>query len=183
MPCKPDKPWERQNGESGQAYEAFAVYRDYGSSRTVSAVVKQLGKSRSLLDRWKARWDWETRAIAYDNYIEQQAKEKAIKDRKSMLNRHIKIAMQVQKKALEALDALNAEEMTPKDIKEYIRMATDLERLSRTIGIDEQEVAEANKAKSLTGSILSAYQSQNDYANEDDVIIYLPDDGRDNNSE
>ena len=121
MPYEPDKPWERQIGESGQAYEAFAVYREAGKSRTVSAVVKQLGKSRSLLDRWKARWDWEARAAAYDNDIERQAKEQAVKGRKTMLDRHTKIAMQVQTKALQALQRLDVDKMTPKDIKEYIK--------------------------------------------------------------
>lgn len=162
MPYKPDKPWERQSGESGQAYEAFALYRDAGKGRTVSAVVKQLGKSRSLLDRWKARWNWEERVTAYDNDIERQAKEQVIKERKTMLDRHVKIAMQVQKKALQALDKLNVEDMTPKDIKEYIRMATDLERLSRTFELDTQEAAEASQEVSLANVIVSAYQKRKD---------------------
>ncbi len=165
MPYEPDKPWERQIGESGQAYEAFAVYREAGKSRTVSAVVKQLGKSRSLLDRWKARWDWEARAAAYDNDIERQAKEQAVKGRKTMLDRHTKIAMQVQTKALQALQRLDVDKMTPKDIKEYIKMATELERISRTLDIDEHtKTEEINKNKNI----------------KDDVVIYLPDDRRDN---
>lgn len=167
MPCKPDEPWERQIGESGQAYEAFAIYRDAGKSRTVSAVVKRLKKSRSLIDRWKARWDWETRAIAYDNDIERRAKEQAIKDRKKMLDRHIKIAMQVQSKALKALDNLEIETMTPKDIKEYIRMATDLERLSRTFSIEKQEEEETSKEMSLADAIMSAYQKRKDGGEDD----------------
>lgn len=160
MPYKPEKPWERQNGESGQAYEAFAIYRDAGKSRTVSAVVKRLGKSRSLIDRWKARWDWEARADAYDNDIDRQAKEQAVKDKRKMLDRHIKIAMQVQQKALQALDKLDVEDMSAKDIKEYIRMATDLERLSRTFSIDTQEAEEASKETSLADAIMSAYQKR-----------------------
>ena len=55
------KPWERQKGESAQAYEAFSLYRDKGVGRTVSAVVNELKKSRSLLDRWKDRWSWDDR--------------------------------------------------------------------------------------------------------------------------
>ncbi len=162
MPYKPDKPWERQKGESGQAYEAFALYRDIGKSRTVSAVVKRLEKSRSLLDRWKARWNWEERVTAYDNEIERQAKEQVIKDRKTMLDRHVKIAMQVQKKALEALGKLSVDDMTPKDIKEYIRMATDLERLSRSLEVDSQEAEDTKQGTSLADVIVSAYQKRKD---------------------
>ena len=42
-----DKPWERQKGESEKAFGAFAAYRDMGPERTISAVVKKLGKSRT----------------------------------------------------------------------------------------------------------------------------------------
>lgn len=167
MPYKPEQPWERQDGESGQAYEAFAAYRDAGKSRTVSAVVKQLGKSRSLLDRWKTRWNWEDRVRAYDIHVEREAKEQAIKERKSMLKRHINIALNVQRKALEALDKLEVESMTPKDIKEYIRLATDLERLSRSFEEQKTEEAEAKNEVSLADAIMAAYQKRKDGESDD----------------
>lgn len=134
-----DKPWERQKGESEKAFEAFTIYRNMGQGRTVTAVGKKLGKSRNLIDRWKDRWNWKERVRSYDNELEKQAKEKAIKDYKSMTERHIKIAMQLQKKALKAFNNLEIEEMSPKDIKEFLKMATELERLSRTIENDNQQ--------------------------------------------
>ena len=151
-----DKPWERQKGESEKAYEAFSVYRDMGAERTIVAVVKQLEKSRALLDRWKDRWEWKERVRLYDNYLEKQAREKAVKDRKAMVDRQVKIAMQVQKKALEALEQLSVEAMTPKDIKEYIKMATDLERLNRSLEAAEKEKDEA--PSSLADEIIEAYR-------------------------
>ena len=47
--------------------------------------------------------------------------------------------MQLQKKALEALQGLSVQDMTAKDIKEYIKMATDLERLNREITEDDRD--------------------------------------------
>lgn len=105
-----EKPWERQTGESEKAFEAFSVYRDLGQDRTVSAVVKRLEKSRNLIDRWKNRWNWFERARLYDNELEKQAMAKAVKEHKAMSERHIKIAMQMQKKALEALQLILMEE-------------------------------------------------------------------------
>ena len=134
-----DKPWERQKGESEKAYEAFSVYRDMGEKRTLTAVAGQLRKSGSLIRRWKGRWDWSERVRAYDNDLEKEARAKAIKDRKDMTSRHIGIAMQLQKKALEALQGLSVQDMTAKDIKEYIKMATDLERLNREITEDDRD--------------------------------------------
>lgn len=128
-----NKPWERQKGESEKAFEAFKIYRDMGEERSVSAVGKRLAKSRNLMDRWKDRWNWKERVRAYDNELEKQAKAKAVKEYQAMTERHIKIAVQLQKKALEALNNLEIETMSAKDIKEFIKMATDLERLNRTI--------------------------------------------------
>ena len=139
MPKWIDKPWERQKGESEKAFEAFAIYRDMGEKRTIVAVCKRLKKSRTLIDRWKDRWEWQERVRAYDNDLEREARAKAIKDRKDMTARHIGIAMQLQKKALEALQGLSVEDMSPKDIKEYIKMATDLERLNRELTEDERD--------------------------------------------
>lgn len=139
MPKWTDKPWERQKGESEKAFEAFSVYRDMGEKRTIVAVCKRLEKSRTLIDRWKDRWEWQERVRAYDNDLEREARAKAIKDRKDMTARHIGIAMQLQKKALEALQGLSVEDMSPKDIREYIKMATDLERLNRELTEDERD--------------------------------------------
>lgn len=118
MPKWTDKPWERQKGESEKAFEAFVTYRDMGEKRTLTAVAEKLQKSGTLIRRWKSAWDWAERVRAYDNELEKEAHTKAVKDRKAMVDRHIGIAMQLQKKALEALGHLSAEEMSAKDIKE-----------------------------------------------------------------
>ncbi len=154
-----DKPWERQKGESEKAFEAFAAYRDMGPERTISAVVKRLGKSRTLIDRWKDRWDWQERVRAYDNELEKEARAKAVRGRKDMTERHIKIAMQVQKKALEALASLSVEDMSPKDVKEYIKMATDLERLNRMFE-EESSKGGSDAPAQLADTIVAAYQKR-----------------------
>lgn len=139
MPKTTDKPWERQKGESEKAFEAFAAYRDMGEKRTFTAVAEKLHKSYTLIRRWKNNWNWDERVREYDNDLEKQARAQAIKDRKDMTSRHIQIAMQLQKKALAALKELSVEDMSPKDIKEYIKMATDLERLNREPTEDERD--------------------------------------------
>lgn len=163
MPKWTDKPWERQKGESEKAFEAFAVYRDMGEKRTLTAVAEKLQKSGSLIRRWKDRWDWVERVRAYDNGLEKEARAKAIKDRKDMSDRHIKIAMQLQKKALEALNGLEVEAMSPKDIKEFIKMATDLERLNRTL--EEESSKGGETSTSLADAVIAAYQKRKEEGN------------------
>lgn len=159
-----DKPWERQKGESEKSYEAFKLYRDMGEERSISAVGKRLAKSRNLIDRWKERWAWKERVRAYDNELEKQAKAKAVKDYKAMTERHIKISIQLQKKALEALNYLEVEKMTAKDIKEFIKMATELERLNRTIEEDKQKTD-----VTLNDGFIEALKEETAYLNWSDT--------------
>ena len=116
--------WERQPGESGPAFEAFAAYRDMGEKRTISAVARQLNKSGTLCHRWKLKYDWRARADAYDASIAEEARKQAVSERKKMQDRHIKMSLQLQRKAMEALEKIKPEEMTPKDVKEFLRLAT-----------------------------------------------------------
>lgn len=160
MPKWSDKPWERQKEESEKAFEAFTVYRDMGEKRTYAAVAEKLQKSSSLIRRWKDRFEWRERVRAYDNELEKEAMAKAIKERKSMTDRHIKIAIQLQEKALEALEALLIKDLSPKDIKEYIKMATDLERQSRTLKEQQSIMEEEHAQGSLADDILRAIEGR-----------------------
>lgn len=164
MPKWSDKPWERQQGESAQAFEAFSIYLNLGTDRSLKAVAQQLSKSLPLIKRWSREKQWQERIRSYDNELEKEARKKAIADRKAMTERHIGIAMQLQKKALEALGSLSAEDMSAKDVKEFIKMATDLERLNRTL---EEESAKARDSgpTQLADAIIAAYQKRKEDGN------------------
>lgn len=152
------KPWERQPGESEKAFEAFARYRDMGESRTFTAVAGKLQKSGSLIRRWKDKFDWEQRVSAYDNDLERQAhreKQKLVADTRK---RQLQIAMQLEKKALEALNMIQPEDMTARDIKEMLRLATDIER--KTLIEAEQNTETEQARTSLADSIISAYEKR-----------------------
>ena len=140
MPNHTDKLWERRKGESEQAYETFSIYRDLGLQRSNAKVCERLSKSRQLISRWKTQHDWDERARAYDNDLAKKAHAEAVRDLKDMTGRHIRMAVQLQAKALEALKELKPAEMTPKDIKEFIKMATELERLNRMSAASADDV-------------------------------------------
>lgn len=140
MPTGKTEVWERQEGESPQAFEAFRTYRDMGEKRTLSAVARELGKSLQLIERWKKAWSWKDRALAYDHALDREAHKEAVKSLREMTKRHIKISVQIQSKALEALQRMNVEDMTPKDVREYIKMATELERLNRMYAASDAEM-------------------------------------------
>lgn len=154
------KLWERQDGESEKAFEAFVIYRDMGLERTVSAVVKRLEKSRNLLDRWKDRWDWETRAAAYDNYLDREAQKAAIREYKKMNQRHIETAKLLQSKALESLQNVEQGSLSPKYILDFLTKAIELERIAA------KDLTLLNRA--------SADTENNDDSAQTEIHIYIP---------
>ena len=104
MPKRSDtKPWERQEGESVKAYEAFQCYLNLGETRSQRLVSEQLSKSRQLISRWSANHQWVERVAAYENDLQRQAHAEAVKKARQMADRHISIAMKMQQKALQAL--------------------------------------------------------------------------------
>lgn len=135
-----EKPWERQPGESGQAFEAFALYRDKGLDRSCAAVARELSKSVPLIKRWCSRYDWVDRVAQYENYLSEKARRKAEKDREDMDTRHSGLALQVQKRILEALNQMEAGEVPSQDMIAAIRLATDLERTSRHGTVKDREL-------------------------------------------
>ena len=50
------KLWERQEKESSKAFQAFCVYRDLGTGRTLAAVSEKLLKSYDLIRRWSKKF-------------------------------------------------------------------------------------------------------------------------------
>jgi hypothetical protein len=126
-----DAPWEQQPGESTKAFEAFATYRDLGAKRSTARVAQKLGKSKTLTDRWSSQWMWVERVRAYDRDLDKQAREQAVKDVRSMTNRHIRIAMSIQAKAVSALEELDTKKLSPKLMLDFIDKATKLESHNR----------------------------------------------------
>lgn len=157
MEEKKNKPWERQEGESEKAFEAFAAFRDMGEKRTVAAVAEKLSKSRQLLFKWKSAWDWENRVKAYDNDLEKQYHAKRKKLIAETKDRQLKISYSLEKKALEALNLLEPSEMTPRDIKEMLRLAMEIQ--GRNL-IDEPAVEDQQQQSTLAESIISAYEKR-----------------------
>ncbi len=152
--AKSENSWERLPGESAKAFEAFDLYCKLGEERSIRKVAQKLNKSTQLLGRWSSQWDWVNRSRDYDNEIKREEIREQKKAYKAMQQRQTAIAVKMQKVALEALKKLSTEDMKPKDIREFIKTATDLERLNCTF---EEEIYNTNTAASLADEIVAAY--------------------------
>ena len=107
-----------------------------GEERALRSVAAQLGKSRALIERWSRNWNWVERARQYDDSLQREAQakayKKAVKELEEMQLRQIKTAVLLQKKAVQALDALDPLLIKPQDIVRMISAGAQLENATRT---------------------------------------------------
>src|ERR1041385_6100897 len=73
-------PFEQQRKESSKAFAAFQVYLRMGPQRSLAAVGQQLGKSRVVIERWSAKFDWVSRVQAHAAHLAEMER-KAIEAR------------------------------------------------------------------------------------------------------
>lgn len=161
MPKRTDsKPWERIEGESVKAYEAFTVYLNMGAERSLIAVARQLSKSKTLMARWSSTYGWVERVAAYDADVQRRVHAEAVKSSRKMNDRHISIALKMQKKALEALAKMRPEDLDAKNLVAFIREATKLERDNRAeiVHDTDPDKGQAAETSSLADVISEAWE-------------------------
>lgn len=132
MPNKrTEQPWERQNGESAQAFAAFSAYLEMGPERSIRAVSQKLVKSKTIIDRWSRTHHWVERVRAWDNQLQAEARKAAVAELRDMTRRHIQIAQQMQSAAVGALKKYGRDMVNPKNFAAVVKLSTELERQNR----------------------------------------------------
>ena len=124
------RPWERQDGETEKAFSAFKAYLEM-EDRNICQLAKRLSKSRQLVDKWKQKYNWQERCIAWDKSLQEIEYKTAVKERKKMAKRHIAIAMSMQAKAVEALKKIDVSKLNANEIIRLFDTSVKIERLSR----------------------------------------------------
>jgi hypothetical protein len=122
--------WERQEGETKTAYDAFWAYCVVpdGKKRGYAKVAEKLSKSASLIGRWAKRWCWEERARAYDNHLVEKEIEAIKKQRVEAAKRQARIAKSFQGKIISRLNNLNPEELSAQDLARWFEVSVKIER-------------------------------------------------------
>ena len=147
------KPWERQKGESGPAFQAFCFYRDLlyqeePTGRSLAKVGAKLGKSVTLMERWSTAHEWVERCREYDNEIQREELEARKVAVKKMQQEHIRLARKMTEKAKKALEELSTMNMKPQDITAMMKAGADLERRAMVEGLADLEGQDARKETS-----------------------------------
>jgi hypothetical protein len=132
--------WEKQRGESRQAFQAFAIYRDMGPERSYAKTAQRLGKSKKLMDDWGRKWSWQVRVEAWDQELDQKARDEQIRALADMNDRHAKQARLFQSKALQRLNMLQIDELSPSDLIKFFEVAAKVERLAMGEPTENQNI-------------------------------------------
>lgn len=122
-------PWERQPDEGPKPFEAFAIYRDMGNERSIAKVAKKLGKSEALLHRWSSKFDWVTRAAAWDDELARQTARELMRDMAKTRARQRKQALKMQHKGLELLKDINPGDAKLSEIVSLLKLGMEQERI------------------------------------------------------
>lgn len=125
------KPWERQPTDTQKSWEAFVVYRDFGTKRSLKKVAEELKKSETIIGRWSGKHNWVERVAAWDEEQDRLIRIELTKDIGAMRKRHADLANSMLIKAALALKNIPTEEIKASDISRMVETASKLERLSK----------------------------------------------------
>lgn len=147
MRQKTELAWERQPGESEEAYEAFTDYYK-NPKRSQKKTAKAVGKSDALIYRWSVRWNWTERAREYDNALVREEYTATLDEIRKMNKAQAAIGLLLQKKGQEALEKLNLKKMSAKDLLQFLIQGTTIERRARLSDVSIQNKKKAQEESS-----------------------------------
>lgn len=126
--------WDRRDGETSRAYEAFREYRDRGASRTTENMTTA---NRERAYRWSAKWDWVARATAWDDAQHMAEDRERLDSIRRMHRTHQVAARAAMTLALQALRQLQPEMMTASEVVRLLDLAQRLERQTLITSVEE----------------------------------------------
>ena len=137
---QPKSMWDRQEGETNRAYNAFRVYRNMGALRTLKKAaekyygdayfVRTSAKNRNF-EYWSSNHNWVARCAAYDDEEDRIYLLEQREGIKKMNKRQASLGAAMQGKATDRLLAILPDELTPDQASRLAKMGVDIERPAR----------------------------------------------------
>jgi hypothetical protein len=139
----PFESWERLAGETGMAYAAFCVYRDYGPDRNIRRAVEtalagdggETGTGKSKVEKryrmwraWAAQFRWRERAADYDRYLDRLKQTEVRKTIEEQGERHRAVTKKMLEAVEKKLDMMNPAELAQGTVTEWVETAIRTDR-------------------------------------------------------
>ena len=151
-------PFEQLPNESAKAFAAFREYIELGPQRSLAAVGQKLGKSKAVMERWAAKFDWTGRVQAHGAHlamVEREVEEaltraKAVewvKRKEEQREEEWKVRCELLEAGREALRRWKKEERrcgSLEGIARILELASKLGRLAAEMATEKTEVTGEN---------------------------------------
>jgi hypothetical protein len=130
------KPYERTDRETAKAFEAFVVYRDLGTDRTIAQAAEILGKHPTQLAKWSCKHGWIDRTRAFDNDRDRAGTDAMDDEIEAMRRRQTKAARRIQELGLREIERAcqraeeSGEPLNLGETQKLLKLGAELERLN-----------------------------------------------------
>ena len=140
--------WEQLPGESNRSYQIFKVYMSqYPEKRpTLKRTAQLSGFSYGYVSQLARVGHYSERLNAWILECDRATMHERRNEMIAMNNQHIKMAQKLRDKLDRAIDRINPEDLSVKDIGNLAKLANDMERTARVDTIAQQEM-QADLAK------------------------------------
>lgn len=131
-------PWERQAREPARQHGAFRIYRDMAvTDRSLALVAERVGISVRRCREWAVEWDWRGRVDAWDDACHRVEDQERLEAIRSMHATHRKAGRAAILKAMQALNAIDAERMPIGAAARLLELGAKLERSTLIVSVEE----------------------------------------------
>lgn len=136
-----EKPiWQRIEGETDKAFDAFCKYRNLGADRSIEKAFQQYQNSTKTVPgywkEWSAKFDWVERAAAYDEYLLDEHRRELEKRRKVVQqnewNDYVALRKGVDKR-IKAMEDTNWTNTTSENINSLLSLIQAVDDYSRRV--------------------------------------------------
>ena len=137
-------PWERLPNESTLMYSRFRSFLELGRTRTLKQAAELLHGlgdkiSYRVLQQYGYEYRWTERAEAHDYDQDRLQRERILRLRQEMMERHRRLASGVMAKAVAGLQNLQPTDLSALDVVRMAKFASELERSA--LGEPERTIA------------------------------------------
>jgi len=157
-------------GESWQAYEAFANYRDQGPGRTLKKITKEIPKNISLMKKWSAKYDWVDRANSYDTNEEFERMVMMRERRHKWISEDLAATQKMQEILWRKIEKINPDDLTPAQAIRWYDVIS--RRQEKILGLTPEAMEEQLKSQANNESELERLMDA-DEGIRDAVLDYI----------
>ena len=130
--------WERLENESDTAFSAFKIYLEL-DERSYPKVAEKLSKSLTLIKRWAKKYDWKNRAVAWDNSLLEEVRQKTKQNLGKIIKRQLKISEMIQNRTAEEIQKKDLSKTSLKVLSEAFHSALQTQwQLFEKIGVIDE---------------------------------------------